>query len=70
MINCVMGSEQSVIEKIRSIQGVKEVMGVFGNYDVLVKIQSARVEDISNTITKNIRSLDNIKCTTTLMCAN
>lgn len=70
MINCEMGSEQTVIEKIRPIQGVREVMGVFGNYDVLVKIQFARVEDIRNAITTNIRSLDKIRCTTTLMCAN
>jgi len=70
MINCEMGAEQYVLEKIQPIKEVKEAIGVFGNYDVLVKIQCARVEDISHTITTNIRSLDKIKCTTTLMCAN
>lgn len=70
MINCEMGSESSVIDKIRPIEGVREVIGVFGNYDVLVKIQSPTVEEISQTIVTNIRSLDKIRCTTTLMCAN
>ncbi len=70
MINCEMGSESSIIEKIKPIQGVKEVVGVFGNYDVLVKIQSANVDEIRQTIIANIRRLDKIRCTTTLMCAN
>ncbi|MGI0047143.1 MAG: Lrp/AsnC ligand binding domain-containing protein [Nitrosotalea sp.] len=70
MINCEMGSESVVIEKIKPIEGVKEITGVFGNYDVLVKIQSTKVEDISQTIVENIRSVEKIKCTTTLICAN
>ncbi len=70
MINCEMGSESSIIEKIKPIEGVKEVVGVFGNYDVLVKIQSPNVDEISHTIIANIRNLDKIRCTTTLMCAN
>jgi DNA-binding Lrp family transcriptional regulator len=70
MINCEMGSESSVMEKIKSIEGVKEVAGVFGNYDVLVKIQSTKIDEISRTIIADIRSLDKVRCTTTLMCAN
>ncbi|HKU33169.1 MAG TPA: Lrp/AsnC ligand binding domain-containing protein [Candidatus Nitrosotalea sp.] len=70
MINCEMGSESSIIEKIKPIEGVKEVLGVFGNYDVLVKIQSSKIDEIRRTIVANIRSIDKIRCTTTLMCAN
>ncbi|NHI03113.1 hypothetical protein DYY67_0234 [Candidatus Nitrosotalea sp. TS] len=70
MINCEMGSESSVIDKLKPIECVKEVTGVFGNYDVLVKIQSAKVDEIKHTITTRIRSLDKIRCTTTLICSN
>jgi DNA-binding Lrp family transcriptional regulator len=70
MINCEMGSESSVIDKLKPIECVKEVAGVFGNYDVLVKIQSAKIDEIKQTITTRIRGLDKIRCTTTLMCAN
>ncbi|MGI0101843.1 MAG: Lrp/AsnC ligand binding domain-containing protein [Nitrosotalea sp.] len=70
MINCEMGSESSVIDKLKPIECVKEITGVFGNYDVLVKIQSAKVDEIKQTITTRIRSLDKIRCTTTLICAN
>lgn len=70
MINCEMGSESSIIEKVKPIEGVEEVVGVFGNYDVLVKIQSPDIDAISQIIVESIRRLDKIRCTTTLMCAN
>ena len=70
MINCEMGYETTIIEKLRPIDGVREVAGVFGNYDVLVKIQSPTVEEIRDKIMANIRRMDKIHCTTTLMCAN
>ncbi|MDE1727005.1 MAG: Lrp/AsnC ligand binding domain-containing protein [Thaumarchaeota archaeon] len=70
MINCEMGSEGAVIENLKPIECVKEIMGVFGNYDVLVKIQSTKVDEIKQTITTKIRNIDKIKCTTTLICSN
>ncbi|HJU14582.1 MAG TPA: Lrp/AsnC ligand binding domain-containing protein [Candidatus Nitrosotalea sp.] len=70
MITCEMGSEHSLIEKIRPIEGVQEVSGVYGNYDVLVKIQSHTIDEISKRIIANIRRLEKIRCTTTLMCSN
>ena len=70
MITCEMGSEHTLIDKIRPIEGVQEVAGVYGNYDVLVKIQSKTIHEITERIIANIRSLEKIRCTTTLMCAN
>lgn len=65
-----MGSEGSVIEQIKTIDCVKEIRGVYGNYDVLVKLQGPSLEEISETITSRIRKLEKVHCTTTLMCSN
>jgi DNA-binding Lrp family transcriptional regulator len=65
-----MGSESSVIEKIKPVECVKEVLGVFGNYDVMVKLQCPTINKISETITTKIRNIEKVRCTTTLMCAN
>jgi DNA-binding Lrp family transcriptional regulator len=67
LINCELGTEESVISKLKSIEGVKEVHGIFGAYDILAKIESDRVEDLRATITWKIRKIDNIKSTLTLM---
>jgi DNA-binding Lrp family transcriptional regulator len=67
LINCELGSEESVISKLKSIEGVKEVHGTFGAYDILAKIVSDRVEDLREMITWKIRKIDNIRSTLTLM---
>jgi DNA-binding Lrp family transcriptional regulator len=70
MINCETGAEGTVSDEVRSIDCVKEVLGVFGNYDVIVKLECPTIEEISQTIAKKIRKLEKVNCTTTLMCAN
>ncbi len=67
LINCELGSEDSVISQLKSIEGVKEVHGTFGAYDILVKIVSDKVETLRETITWKIRKIHNIRSTLTLM---
>lgn len=70
MINCEMGSEGIILEGVKSIDSVKEILGVFGNYDIVVKIECPNVEEMREIIAKKIRQLGRIQSTTTLMCAN
>jgi len=65
-----MGSEGAILEGVKSIDSVKEVLGVFGNYDIVVKIECPNVEEMREIIAKKIRQLERIQNTTTLMCAN
>ena len=37
LINCEIGSEEDVITALKSIDGIKEVHGTFGAYDILAK---------------------------------
>jgi len=67
LINCELGSEESIIEHLKGIEGVKEVHGTFGAYDVLAKIESDAVEKLRETITWKIRKIDKIRSTLTLM---
>ena len=67
LINCELGSEESVISQLKSIEGVKEVHGTFGAYDILVKIEADQVEALREAITWKIRKIDNVKSTLTLM---
>ena len=67
LINCEIGSEESVIEKLNSIGEVKEVHGTFGAYDILAKVEADNVEIIRETITWKIRKIEKIRSTLTLM---
>ena len=67
LINCETGSEEQVITALKTIDGIKEVHGTFGAYDILAKIESPQVEDLRETITWKIRKIDKIRSTLTLM---
>ena len=67
LINCEIGSEEKVIEVLKTIDGVKEVHGTFGAYDVLAKVESEQVDSLRETITWKIRKIDKIRSTLTLM---
>jgi DNA-binding Lrp family transcriptional regulator len=49
------------------LEGVKEVHGTFGAYDILAKIESDTVEKLRETITWKIRKIEKIRSTLTLM---
>jgi len=67
LINCELGSEESIIQQLKSIDGVIEVHGTFGAYDILTKIESSIVETLREIITWKIRKIDHIRSTLTLM---
>jgi DNA-binding Lrp family transcriptional regulator len=67
LINCELGAEEFVISELNSIDGVIEVHGTFGAYDILAKVQSDQVESLRETITWKIRKILKIRSTLTLM---
>ena len=60
LINCELGSEEAIIQQLKGLEGVKEVHGTFGAYDILAKIESDTVEKLRETIRIAIRALDNV----------
>ncbi len=67
LINCELGSEELVISELKSIEGVAEVNGTFGAYDILAKVESSQVEALREIITWKIRKILKIRSTLTLM---
>ena len=67
LINCELGYEESIIQELKNLDGVIEVHGTFGAYDILAKIESPTVDVLRETITWKIRKIDQIRSTLTLM---
>ncbi len=66
LINCQSGFENSIIEKLIRIREVKEVQGIFGEYDIFVKIESDSQAKLQDILTKKIRKIPNITSTNSL----
>ncbi len=67
LLNCSLGSEEKVIEELKQIESVKEVSGTFGAYDILAKLQASNIEDLRSGLSSQIRKIDNVTGTLTLM---
>jgi DNA-binding Lrp family transcriptional regulator len=61
LINCDLGSENEVIEKIRKVPEVVEVYRVFGVYDIIVRISANSMETLKEIITWKIKKLDEVR---------
>ncbi len=66
LVKSKMGHEMEVLNDILKIDGVKEVMGTYGQYDIFVKVQVPSRSEIEKIITKKIRGIRNVVSTTTL----
>ncbi|MEE2600817.1 MAG: Lrp/AsnC ligand binding domain-containing protein [Thermoproteota archaeon] len=67
LVNCELGSEESIIRQLKNIETVKEVHGTFGAYDILAKLESSTVETLRESITWKIRKIERVRSTLTLM---
>ena len=72
LINSDLGSDVDIIKKIKQIldaeSGVKyEVQGVYGVYDIIVKITADSMDLLRSIITNKIRKVDKVYSTLTMM---
>ncbi len=67
LVSCDLGFDAEIVDEIKQIDDVKEVRGVFGAYDIIVKLESANVENLRDIITWKIRKLNRVRSTLTLM---
>ena len=66
LVKSEIAHEMEVLNEILKLDGVKEVKGTFGLYDIFVKIEASSSTEIQNIITKKIRHLKHVISTSTL----
>jgi DNA-binding Lrp family transcriptional regulator len=68
MINCEDGAQEYVIEELKSIKSVKEMITTVGPYDIVTKIAVPSVDALRETIEFKIRRIQKVRTTTTIIC--
>lgn len=69
LINTEMGSEREVLAALRKISDVKEAYFVYGVYDIVAKVESDSMDRLKDVVTWNIRRLNKVRSTLTMMAA-
>lgn len=72
LLNSDLGSDQSIIDEVKKIldsdSGIKyEIQGVYGVYDIVLKISADNAEDLRSIITNKIRKIGKVQSTLTMM---
>lgn len=70
LIQCDNLAVDNVIKELKKIDSIKEIQGVFGMYDIIIKIQTNHTKTIPEIISTQIRKIDKLKSTLTLIVLN
>lgn len=61
------GDESNVAEKLKKKKEVKDVSVVYGEYDIIAKVEMPNMEGLQNFLIKEIRAMDEIERTSTMI---
>ena len=72
LINSDLGTDETIITKIKEILANKkeiqyEIRGVYGVYDIVLKLSSDDIDALRSTITNKIRKIASVESTLTMM---
>ena len=67
MLNCDLGAEAEIIEKLQELEQVTAVFETIGTHDMLVKLQAENFEKVREIVSWNIQKLPKVRSTSTLI---
>jgi len=70
LLNCDLGSEDYIVEKLRQIPEVKNAYLTFGAYDIIAEVHADSQKEFEKTLSSKIRKLARVVSTMTLNVIN
>ena len=71
LLNSDLGSDESIITEVKQILSEEdvtyEVQGVYGVYDIVLKLTSDNAEKVRAIITNKVRKISKVQSTLTMM---
>ena len=71
LLNSDLGSDESIINEVKQILAeedvISEVQGVYGVYDIVLKLSSDDSEKLRAIITDKVRKISKVQSTLTMM---
>ena len=72
MLNSDLGNDEAVVNEVKEILAAEskvnyDVQGVYGVYDIILKISTDNAEELRSIITNKIRKINKVQSTLTMM---
>jgi len=66
-INTEPASMPEVLKEVKAVEGVEEAEMIYGVYDIVAKLKTETMDQLKQIITYNIRRINNVLTTQTLL---
>jgi len=72
LLNSDLGNDESIVNEVKEILAAEskvnyDVQGVYGVYDIILKISTDNAEELRSIITNKIRKINKVQSTLTMM---
>jgi DNA-binding Lrp family transcriptional regulator len=67
LITTETGAVNSVLESLKNMDFVKETYMVYGVYDIIATVKAETMDKLREIVTWNLRSLDKVRSTLTMI---
>jgi len=67
LIGVEIGATEEVLRELRGMPEVKESYGVYGVYDIIVKVEADDMPSLKDVISSKIRQIDKVRNTVTMI---
>ena len=61
------GKEKEVLNKLLRNESVREATAVYGDYDIVAKVETDSLDRLNEMIIKNLRAMSDVSSTNTLI---
>ena len=69
MVRVDAGKERAVLEQVRNFPEVKEAHIIYGEWDIVLKVEVDSIEGITSFVVDKLRKIDAVKLTSTMIVA-
>ncbi len=67
LINVESGAEDEVLQQLKKLEGVEEAYFSYGVYDLITRVKADTMENLKDTVSRKIRTLNKVRSTLTLI---
>lgn len=67
LIGVEIGAGEEVLRELRGMTEVKESYGVYGVYDIIVKVEAEDMSSLKDVVSSKIRRIDRVRNTVTMI---
>lgn len=66
LVSCDIGAEHDLAAQLITVDGIRNATVTYGEYDIVVEVESENADTLNTLITEKIRKIEKIRSTITL----